>query len=192
MFAAELRHRGQAIKHALEQRRAIRRNRRQRKTRYREPCFANRKRRAGWIPPSLESRIANTITWVQRLRRYAPITALAQELVKFDMQQMEYPDISGRAYQQGTLVGYEIREYLLSKWDRACTYCGARAVPLQVEHIQAKANGGTDRVSNLCLACNACNKAKGTQNIRVFLGKQPDRLAACWLRPKRRSRMPPL
>ncbi len=50
-------------------------------------------------------------------------------------------------------------------------------MPLQVEHIQAKANGGTDRVSNLCLACDACNKAKGTQDIRAFLADKPDLLA---------------
>ena len=67
--------------------------------------------------------------------------------------------------------------YGLEKWDRACSYCGRKDVPLQVEHIQAKANGGTDRVSNLCLACNACNQAKGTQDIRTFLAEKPDLLA---------------
>ena len=50
-------------------------------------------------------------------------------------------------------------------------------VPLQVEHIQAKATGGTDRISNLCLACDTCNKAKGTLDIRVFLNRKPDLLA---------------
>ena len=48
VFAAELSHRGQAIKHAMDQRRAVRRNRRQRKTRYRKARFANRRRRKGW------------------------------------------------------------------------------------------------------------------------------------------------
>jgi hypothetical protein len=99
------------------------------------------------------------------------------ELVKFDLQRMEQPEISGIAYQQGTLFGYEVREYLLEKWGRACSYCGITGVPLQVEHIQARANGGTDRVSNLCLACEPCNLAKGTQDIRVFLAGKPDRLA---------------
>src|SRR5712691_10830262 len=37
LFAAELAHRGQAIKKSLDQRRAARRSRRQRKTRYRQP-----------------------------------------------------------------------------------------------------------------------------------------------------------
>lgn len=176
VFAAELHHRGPAITHALAQRRAVRRNRRQRKTRYRKARWANRARRKGWLPPSLSSRIANIVTWVERLRRIAPLAVLSQELVKFDMQQMEHPERSGVEYQQGTLAGYEVREYLLEKWKRACTYCGVENVPLQVEHIQAKANGGTDRISNLCLACEACNRAKGTQDIRVFLSEKPDLL----------------
>src|SRR5690242_5098428 len=64
VWAAELTHRGPAIKHAMDQRRAVRRGRRQRTTRYRKPRFQNRRRRAGWIPPSLESRVANVLTWV--------------------------------------------------------------------------------------------------------------------------------
>src|SRR6266478_4064764 len=111
----------------------------------------------------------NILTWVKRLRRICPIGALSLELVKFDLQQMDNPEISGLQYQQGTLFGYEIKQYLLEKWERACSYCASQDVPLQVEHIQAKANGGTDRVSNLCMACDSCNKAKGTQDIRVFL-----------------------
>ncbi len=176
VFAADLSHRGQAIKEALDQRRAVRRSRRQRKTRYRKSRFLNRTRRKGWLAPSLESRVANVLTWVQRLRRVCPIEAISMELVRFDMQQMETPEISGAEYQQGALQGYETREYLLEKWGRKCTYCGAENVPLQIEHIQARANGGTNRISNLCLACDPCNKAKGPLDIRVFLAEKPDLL----------------
>ncbi len=42
VFAAELRHRGEQIKRAMDARRAVRRNRRQRKTRYRTPRCAPR------------------------------------------------------------------------------------------------------------------------------------------------------
>ena len=177
IFAAELSHRGDVIKKALERRRAARRGRRQRKTRYRKPRFNNRARPKGWLVPSLESRVANVLTWVKRLRRLCPVEAVSLELVKFDLQQLEHPEISGIEYQQGTLFGYEIRQYLLEKWDRACGYCGSKEVPLQVEHIQAKANGGTDRVSNLTLSCDACNKAKETQDIRAFLADKPELLA---------------
>ncbi|MBO0790056.1 MAG: HNH endonuclease, partial [Ktedonobacteraceae bacterium] len=174
VFAAELTHRGGQIKKALERRRAVRRSRRQRKTRYRKPRFQNRRRREGWLSPSLESRIANVLTWVNRFCRWCPITNISMELVKFDLQQMDHPEIRGIEYQQGTLAGYEVREYLLQKWDRACSYCNAKAVPLQVEHISPRANGGTDRVSNLCLACEPCNQAKGTQDIKVFLKDKSD------------------
>jgi 5-methylcytosine-specific restriction endonuclease McrA len=177
VFAAELHHRGQAIRQALSQRRAVRRGRRQRKTRYRPARFANRRRPKGWLAPSSLSRIANTVTWVQRLSRIAPLSAISVEVVKFDLQQMEQPEISGREYQQGTLAGYEVREYLLEKWQRTCTYCGVQNVALQVEHIHPRARGGTDRISNLCLACDTCNRAKGTQDIRVFLREKPDLLA---------------
>jgi hypothetical protein len=134
VFAAEITHRGRAIKAALDDRRAIRRSRRQRKTRYRKARFANRKnKKKGWIAPSLASRVANVVTWVQRFCKVCKITDISMELVKFDLQKMEHPEISGVQYQQGTLAGYEIREYLLEKWNRQCTYCGKKDVPLQVD-----------------------------------------------------------
>jgi 5-methylcytosine-specific restriction endonuclease McrA len=174
VFAAEIAHRGQAIKEALDARRAIRRSRRNRKTRYRKPRWQNRRRKAGWIPPSLESRVSNIVTWVQRLRKVCKITDISMELVKFDMQKMENPEISDIEYQQGTLAGYEVREYVLEKWNRQCAYCSKKDIPLQIDHIHPRANGGTNRVSNLALACEACNQAKGTRDIQEFLATKPE------------------
>jgi 5-methylcytosine-specific restriction endonuclease McrA len=176
VFAAELQHRGQAIKQVLEDRRQVRRNRRQRKTRYRKPRFSNRTRPKGWLPPSLESRVATTMTWVRRLIRFCPIASISQELVRFDLQLMQNPEISGVEYQQGALAGYEVREYLLEKWERACSYCGAKEVPLEVEHILCRSRGGTHRISNLTLACKLCNQKKGKRLIEEFLQDKPDLL----------------
>ena len=115
VWAGELTHRGQHIRDALRSRKAIRRVRRQRKTRYRQPRFLNRRRREGWLTPSLQHRVDTTLTWVKRLRRFVPITAISMELVRFDMQVMENAEVSGVAYQQGTLAGYEVREYLVRR-----------------------------------------------------------------------------
>ena len=90
----------------LQNRRAQRRSRRNRHTRYRPARFNNRRRPAGWLSPSMRSRIGNTDTWVARLRRCCPVSGLALELVKFDTQQMDQPEISGVEYQQGELAGY--------------------------------------------------------------------------------------
>ena len=118
-------------------------------------------------------RIHNILTWVSRLQALAPISGISVELVKFDMQRMENPDIAGVIYQQGALQGYEVREYLLEKFNRTCVYCGAKGVPLQVEHVIPRARGGSDRVSNLTLACATCNQAKGAQSIEEFLAHKP-------------------
>ena len=174
VFAAELIYRGHIIKERMDIRRGVRRGRRQRHTRYRKPRWQNRRHPQGWFPPSLESRLANTLTWAHRLRRLCPITAISQELVKFDMQAMDNPEIDGIEYQQGTLAGYELREYLLQKWNRTCAYCVKQDVPLQVEHIHPRANGGTNRASNLTSACEVCNLKKGTQSIQEFLKSKPD------------------
>ncbi len=176
VFAAEITHRGQKIKDELEKRRGVCRSRRNRQTRYKKPRFSNRRRPQGWLPPSLDSRVCNVVTWVKRFIRLCPIAAISQEVVRFDMQQMENPEIAGVSYQQGTLAGYETREYLLEKWKRTCAYCGKKDVPMQIEHIQPRAKGGSDRISNLALACEPCNLKKGTQDIMVFLAKKPDLL----------------
>ena len=67
IWGAELTHRGQQIKDSLESRRSLRRGRRARKTRYRQPTFLNRSREKGWLAPSLEHRVLTTMTWVKRL-----------------------------------------------------------------------------------------------------------------------------
>ncbi|WP_424099890.1 HNH endonuclease [Moorena producens] len=35
--------------------------------------------------------------------------------------------------------------------------------PLEVEHITPKSKGGSNRVSNLTIACRDCNQTKGNQ-----------------------------
>ena len=184
VFAMEIIHRGWAISKALKARSSIRRSRRNRHTRYRKPGLANTKSPQGWLPPSLKHRVYTVSTWKDRIRRYAPVANLSQELVRFDMQQMENPEISGVEYQQGTLAGYEIREYLLNKWERKCSYCGAENTPLQIEHIHAKAKGGTSRISNLALACLDCNTKKGALDIEAFLKNKPELLEKILMQAK--------
>ena len=175
IFLIELEHRGTLISEKLTGR-GQKRRRRRGNLRYRAPRFSNRAKPKGWIPPSLRHRVDTTCAWVKRLQALAPIQSMEQELVRFDMQKLENPEITGTEYQQGTLFGYEAKEYLLDKWKRTCAYCDAKNVPLQVEHIVPKAHGGSDRVSNLTLACQACNQKKSALPIHVFLAKDPKRL----------------
>ena len=176
MMLLELRHRGHAIRDALTSRRAFRRRRRG-NLRYRPARFDNRTKPAGWLAPSLQHRVDTTLAWVSRLRRLSPVTVISQELVRFDTQALQNPEISGVEYQQGTLFGYEVREYLLEKWGRKCAYCDAQNTPLTIDHIHPRSAGGSDRVSNLTLACFPCNQRKSNRDVSEFLARDPKRLA---------------
>jgi 5-methylcytosine-specific restriction endonuclease McrA len=177
VWAAELQHRGNTIVEALRSRAALRHGRRFRKTRYRAPRFLNRRRASGWLAPSMQSRIHNMLSISHKLKKYTPIDKFTVENVKFDMQKLNNPEMHGIEYQQGTLFGYELREYLLEKWQRSCAYCDVQHVPLEIEHIMPKSKGGSDRASNLTLACRPCNLKKGCQDLRLFLTSDPKRLA---------------
>ena len=95
------------------------------------------------------------------------------------------PSSVGWSINRATLAGYEVKEYLLEKWGRRCAYCGATDRPLQVEHIVPRVRHGSNRVSNLTLACEDCNDTKGKRTAEEFgypqiqaQAKQPLRDAA--------------
>ena len=175
IFRMELKHRGEYIKKSLEQRAGFRRGRRSRNIRYRKKRF-NRTKPEGWLPPSLRHRLQTIETWIKKFLKFCPINSIEIEQVRFDLQKLENPEISGIQYQQGELEGYEVREYLLEKWGRQCVYCSEQDVPLQIEHIKPKSKGGSNRIGNLTLACAECNQLKGNQDVKDFLSGKPDLL----------------
>ena len=173
LSAWELIHRGQQIRNSLLKRAYCRSGRRNRKTRYRKSRFLNRSRKDGWLPPSLMSRVNNILSFSHRIFKVCPISNIVVEQVKFDTQLMENEFIEGVEYQQGTLQGYDIREYLLEKWKRTCAYCHNQNVSLEIDHIIPQSRGGSNRISNLCLACKKCNQKKGNNSIQEFLVNKP-------------------
>ncbi|MDJ0652437.1 MAG: RNA-guided endonuclease IscB [Simkaniaceae bacterium] len=176
IWAANLEHRGQAIRDSLLSRRAIRKSRRNRKTRYRAPRFLNRTRPQGWLAPSLKSRVDNIENLTRKLIKLSPIDRIASERVRFDMQKLRNPEIDGVEYQQGSLFGFEVKEYLLHKWQHRCVYCDAKNVPLEIEHVVSKSTGGSDSVTNLVIACRTCNEKKSNLSVDQFLKGKSEKL----------------
>lgn len=178
-FALQLDHRGATIRKKMLQRAAFRRRRRSVNLRHRPARFNNRAVQAGWLPPTLRHRVDTTLAWLKRLTRWTPVKSVHVERAAFDTHALTLGRVSmgGIEYQQGTLAGCEAREYLLAKWRHACAYCGATGVPLNIDHIRPRSRGGTDRISNLALACIPCNQAKGNTSVEEFLVRNPQRLA---------------
>ena len=169
VWAANLHHKQFIVKNKdgkmvtiMYKRASLRRGRRNRKTRYRIARFLNRKRPKGWLPPTIKAKADCVINWVTKLSKLCPVSAISVETVRFDTQKLQNPEITGVEYQQGELLGYEIREYLLTKYGHVCQYCkGESKDPvLEIDHIIPKSRGGSNRVSNLILACHTCNQEK--------------------------------
>jgi len=93
------------------------------------------------------------------------------ELDRFDTQLMQNPEIEGVEYQQGELQGYETREYVLIKFGHRCAYAGEDSPcdqVLNLDHIVARARGGSNRVSNLTLSCRKHNEEKGNLSLEEY------------------------
>lgn len=153
----------------LSARRAFRRSRRNRKTRYRAPRFDNRvhSKHKGWLAPSVEVKIQEHITVIKRICRVLPITLVRVETAEFDTQRLKAmlagkPLPVGTDYQLGEMYDeYNVRQYVLKRDNYTCQCCGAhttakKAVKLHVHHLESRKVGG-NAPSNLITLCTTCH-----------------------------------
>ena len=166
-FFAEIVHRGKVIKKAMDSRRAIRRGRRARKTRYREARFDNRTRPDGWLPPSVKSRADNVINFANKYVKLIPLKKAIVEKVSFDTSSMTNgKKLYADEYQNGELKDTKLRDFIFKKHNHKCVYCGGDGE--EIEHIIPRSKGGTNSIKNLTLSCQKCNIEKGNLSLKDF------------------------
>jgi len=169
LVAIEVRHRGQLAHKKMLQRTSYRRGRRSPNLRYRTPSLGQPDQAQRLARPQSPPPADTTLSMVARLRRWAPVTAAHQELVWFYKEKMESYGITAVEYPQGTLAGDEVREYLLAKWGWTCARCGATGAALNIDHIRPKVSGGSNRVSNLALACVVpSDQSRGKDELKAW------------------------
>ena len=135
---------------------------RRQQLRYRKPRFNNRKKDKGWLAPSIRHKLDSHIRFVERLKKFLPITKVIIEVASFDIQKIMNPDIQGKEYQQGEMLGYyNVREYVFHRDNHTCQNPNCKNKNdekyLQTHHIIFRSNGGTDRPSNLITLCSQCH-----------------------------------
>ena len=167
VMLAEIEHRGHIIKKNIDSRRAARKSRRQRKTRYRESRFLNRTRPKGWLAPSIRSRADNIVNFIKKYKKNINITKVMIEHVSFDVAQMTANNnLVGVAYQQGPLYQNKLRSFIFNRSNGKCVYCGAKAT--EIDHVIPRAKGGTNSTYNLVASCRSCNKKKSNLSLKDF------------------------
>ena len=156
LFSMLVAHRSLAIKLRLDSRRAIRRNRRNRKARYRAPRFLNRSRKTGWLPPSLQHRVDTVMTWVRRMVLLAPVAAVEQFSITHGCESVCKLEKKARRRISGALISNSVHWTLFG----AIKATGLRTEPrgegsgrlvsMSSEVLVVKATGhGSRRVTNV-------------------------------------------
>ena len=173
MLAAQVELRSDIVK-LLSTRRELRRNRRNRKTRYRKARFDNRKKKDGWLAPSVEQKIESHLKVIRLVHKLLPITKTTIEVAQFDAQKIKNPDINGEDYQQGEQMGFwNVREYVLARDGHKCVHCKGKSKDpiLNVHHLESRKTGGNSP-SNLVTLCETCHKAyhRGEFELKIKRG----------------------
>lgn len=115
-------------------------------------------------PPSIKAKKDRVLRVVRKLKGQYDIQRVIVEVAKFDFQKLRNPEISGAEYQKGLGYGYHtVKQALSFLYGYKCAYCGTENSSLEIEHINPRSRGGTDRWENLTLACGNCNKKKGNR-----------------------------
>ncbi len=147
------------IQKLLAARRAFRSNRRNRKTRYRQLRFNNRRRLKGWLPPSIQNKVVAHLNVIRQVVKVLPIQNITVEVAQFDTQLLKNPNISGTDYQKGDQMGFwNVREYVLFRDKHECQWCHGKSSDkiLNVHHRESRKTGGNSP-DNLVTLCETCH-----------------------------------
>lgn len=157
------------ITELLSARREMRSARRNRKTRHRKPRFDNRRRRDGWLAPSVQQKVNTHLTVISKVNEILPVARTIAEVAAFDIQKIKNPDIQGAEYQQGEQLGsWNIREYVLFRDGHTCQCCKGKSKDkiLNVHHIESRQTGG-DAPNNLITLCKTCHNGYHSGEIKL-------------------------
>lgn len=148
----------------LSTRRQNRRTRRNR-LRYRKPRFDNRvsSKKEGWLAPSVRHKIYCHLKVIENIHKVLPINKIIVEVAAFDTQllkaEAEGKTISGKDYQNGEMLGWNTREYVLFRDNHTCQHCHGKSKDkvLEVHHLESRKTGG-NAPTNLITLCSTCHK----------------------------------
>ncbi|MCI8825355.1 MAG: HNH endonuclease [Lachnospiraceae bacterium] len=151
----------------MTQRAKYRRNRQNRKTRYRKARWLNRANsiKTDKFSPTMQSKLHSHVKEIEYVKFILPITQMVFETGQFDTHLMKNlslasPKMKHWGYQKGTNYGFEnTKAMVLHRDSYTCQCCKGRHKDskLEVHHIVFKSQGG-DEESNLITLCHTCHK----------------------------------
>ncbi len=162
----------------MTQRSEYRRNRRNRKTRYRKPRWLNRKNsiKKDRFSPTMISKIDSHMKEINFVKSILPITKIIIETATFDPHALKNPSILKNRwlYQKGINYGFaNTKAYVLDRDKYTCHNCKGKSKDrrLEVHHIVFRKDGGSDEQENLITLCKTCHDSLHNGDIVLKGGK---------------------
>jgi hypothetical protein len=167
-----------SVSERLTERRKYRVQRRNR-LRHRAPRFDNRRRLAGWLPPSIQHKLDTHIRLVERIKARLPIARIIIETASFDIQKINNPEIEGAEYQAGEQLGYHnLTAYIRHRDNYKCQNPNCKSkpdTPTQIHHLGywKSQPDRSDRPGNLITLCVKCHTPANHQEGKLLFGWKP-------------------
>ena len=167
----------------MKQRAKYRRNRRNRKTRYRQARWLNRKNsiKTDRFSPTMVSKLHSHNKEISFVKSLLPIADVILEPATFDPHALKNPDVLKNKwlYQRGTNYGFaNTKAFVLDRDSHTCRHCKgkSRDSRLEVHHIVFRSNGGSDEAENLITLCKTCHDKVHAGDIKLKGGKAKGQL----------------
>lgn len=150
----------------MKTRARYRRDRRNRKTRYRPARWLHRKNsiKTGRFSPTMRSKIDAHLREIRFVRSLLPIRHIVLETGTFDPHALKNPAVLRHTwlYQKGINYGFaNTKAYVLTRDTYTCQYCTGKSKDqrLEVHHIMFRSQQGSDEETNLVTLCKTCHGA---------------------------------
>ena len=158
----------------MTQRSSYRRNRRNRKTRYRKARWLNRKNsiKKDRFSPTMTSKINSHLKEIRFVQSILPISKIILETATFDTHALKNPKVLDDKvkYQKGLNYGFaNTKAYVLNRDNYVCQYCKGKTKNsrLEVHHIIFRSQNGSDDESNLITLCKVCHDKLHKNEIKL-------------------------
>lgn len=158
----------------MKARAKYRRNRRNRKTRYRKPRWLNRKNaiKTGRFSPTMRSKIDAHLKEIRFVQSLLPISKIILETGTFDPHALKNPAVLRHKwlYQKGINYGFaNTKASVLTRDNYTCQHDRGKSKDSrrEVHHMVFRSQNGSDEEDNLIVLCKTCHDALHDEEITL-------------------------
>ena len=115
------------------------------------------------MPKSIKERIFSSISFITKAARTVNIADKFRKDIKFTIGRIKSAKRrpAKRKPAKRKHIPKAVRDAVMERDNYTCVYCASTNNP-ELDHNEAHANNGSDKIDNLQVLCRSCNRRKGS------------------------------